>query len=766
VGEACDDLVCQRRRYHFVPAHLVLGRSEPDPRIGKRVDKYLLLEPLGVGGFGTVYRAVNTALGRSVALKLLTAAPDDPHRDIHMRMFANEATALAQLSHPNIVHLIDAGVDDGLPYIVMEHIDHAATLRDDIEERALAHRRMPATEARAILTAVIAALEAAHAQKIIHRDIKPENIMLQAVSGHGNFVRVLDFGLAKFVSDSTRTARAMGTPRYMAPEQLWARGLGPWTDLYAVGVVAFELMTGRTPFGHSPSEIVARKRDSGYDPLTTVADMPLPEAARAFLKKALAYQPAYRHRSVEELRAAFDAAYDAVLAEGRAELLTVDLANIVVNDDEEAATNALDFAAASEPADELLPEVSGVLRLDEPSVASVVAPQMTMPAPLQPPPRRRMWQWLVPVVVSVGLLIALGFEVFAHNDSGPVSIDAAVQVAQAARVAPEAATAAPVVVAVADTIEPHDAAALPTDIPSETFDPQAAPDVAPSAPEMAAAVIEAPVEDPAVAAAREREDDQRKRHVSAARRLARAKERLAADDLEGAAVLVREGLGFEPKHEELHALDDLIAVDRAVDAKLSTIQTIGDARARWQALSELVAPDGSVSARRLAKLKVAIAPEVVDADVQRGRAALETKDYRSAIAAADAALAIMPRHGDAKALRDAAVIAKAKADALAEQELRERCTNGCQIANNSCEERAHSVAQCIALQPQRCAARCAEEHPDDPTTCTSERCQPTSANVDAWNRTCEDALETERTPCRTSFASCIAACEPGVEPLR
>jgi len=136
--------------------------------------------------------------------------------------------------------------------------------------------------------------------------------MLQVVEGNPLLVRIVDFGLAKFTEERTSSSKAMGTPAYMAPEQLLQRDLGPWTDLYAVGVVAFGLLTGRRPYpGRTSQEIIAKKVDPAYDPLERIIDVPLPELVRAFLRRALARDTAERFRTGQAFREALEKAMEA-----------------------------------------------------------------------------------------------------------------------------------------------------------------------------------------------------------------------------------------------------------------------------------------------------------------------------------------------------------------------------------------------------------------------------------------------------------------------
>jgi Protein kinase domain/PDZ domain len=232
---------------------LVSGRVPR--RLGER---YLIEQRLARGGMGTVYEAVDTQLGRQVAVKVLrdelAGRPDAVER------FEREARLLASLSHPNIVTVHDAGVLLGTPYLVMERLE-GRTVRERLRQGVIGPG-----ESVLILRGVASALDAAHARGIVHRDLKPENVFLAQV-GSVRVPKVLDFGLARLVSGGegqpfvTRAAELWGTPEYMAPEQSpGASPVASW-DLYAFAVMAFELLTGRLPDGEPPPTLAAPLRD-------------------------------------------------------------------------------------------------------------------------------------------------------------------------------------------------------------------------------------------------------------------------------------------------------------------------------------------------------------------------------------------------------------------------------------------------------------------------------------------------------------------------
>ena len=208
-----------------------------------------IVETLGEGGMGVVYKAVQKPLGRTVALKVLSPAlSSDP---AFVERFTREARALAQLSHPNIVGIHDFGVHDGVPFLVMDYVD-GPSLR-----KLLGSRKLAPARALEVVPQICDALAYAHSRGVVHRDIKPENIL---VDREGR-VKIADFGLAKLADPDqtrlTRTDALMGTPQYMAPEQVEnPNRVDHRADIYSLGVIFYEMLTGELPIGRfkAPSE--------------------------------------------------------------------------------------------------------------------------------------------------------------------------------------------------------------------------------------------------------------------------------------------------------------------------------------------------------------------------------------------------------------------------------------------------------------------------------------------------------------------------------
>jgi serine/threonine-protein kinase len=209
---------------------------------GQVIDgRYRVIEPLGAGAMGSVFRGERINLGRMVAIKVLNeAVPDDAAR----RRFEREARAMAKLEHPNCGGVLDVGIHDGNPYVVMEFVSG-----QNVKE-VLKAGPIPVERAVEIVRQVLSGLSHAHEHGITHRDIKPANIVLSQKSGVGDLVKILDFGLARFQQDTTNLTGGLvlGTPSYMSPEQIRGGQFDHRVDLYACGVMLFELLTGAKPF--------------------------------------------------------------------------------------------------------------------------------------------------------------------------------------------------------------------------------------------------------------------------------------------------------------------------------------------------------------------------------------------------------------------------------------------------------------------------------------------------------------------------------------
>jgi len=262
-------------------------------------NRYRLGERIAAGGMGAVYRAVDETLGRQVAVKALRRElADDP---TFLERFRREARAAAGLSHPGVAGVYDYGELGGQPFIVMELVEG-----ETLAERVAARGRLPWREAFAIGEQVAAALAAAHAHGLVHRDVKPANILL----GRDGRAKVTDFGIAQAAQTATltRTGMVLGSANYVAPEQAKGGHVGPAADLYSLGCVLFEAVTGETPYRGGNAVAIATQHVSAPVPDPREHRPELPPAAAELITRALQKQPAGRFPSGAAMAAALAAA--------------------------------------------------------------------------------------------------------------------------------------------------------------------------------------------------------------------------------------------------------------------------------------------------------------------------------------------------------------------------------------------------------------------------------------------------------------------------
>jgi serine/threonine-protein kinase len=279
--------------------------DERDPRVGAVVDRYTIVRLLGKGGMGAVYEARHARLGRRVAIKFLL--PELAARAEILRRFENEAVAAGGLEHPNLVAVIDLGrAADGSPYLVMEFLEGEDCAR-------LVRRAGPLPVARAVSIVLQACrgVAVAHDAGIVHRDLKPENLFVADAGDGTDQIKVLDFGIAKLRpvegQVATRTGSTFGTTHYMSPEQ--ARGaseVDARTDVWALGVVLYELLAGRKPFdGEQPLSIVHQILNAAPPPLEG-ARPGLPRGLLAAVDKAMRKDAGERYPSIRAFMKALE----------------------------------------------------------------------------------------------------------------------------------------------------------------------------------------------------------------------------------------------------------------------------------------------------------------------------------------------------------------------------------------------------------------------------------------------------------------------------
>jgi tRNA A-37 threonylcarbamoyl transferase component Bud32 len=263
--------------------------------------RYKLIESLGNGGMGQVFVAENIAIGMRVAIKLLK--PELLANPEFRQRFQNEAQAVASIEHPNVARFFDLIVGDPT-FIVMEYV-RGETLADLCKRGA-----MPIDRALAIAQRLCWGLDAAHTAGVVHRDLKPANVLLAPDAEHGEAPKLIDFGLAKLAaaagdSQLTRTGQIIGTPAYMSPEQIKGEKIDGRADVYSLGCVLFEMLTGRTPFasGADDVQILYRQMHEAAPPLAKFLP-DAPSALDALVDKALQKEPERRFPSVQAMAAA------------------------------------------------------------------------------------------------------------------------------------------------------------------------------------------------------------------------------------------------------------------------------------------------------------------------------------------------------------------------------------------------------------------------------------------------------------------------------
>ncbi len=261
---------------------------------GKSLGQYRIIEQIGMGGMATVYKAFQPSLDRHVAIKVLSSfyaqQPNFSER------FKREAKAIASLNHPNILPVYDFGQEEDITYIVMRHIEGALSLKEAMS------KPIGVDQIADLIGQTAAALDYAHNRGIVHRDVKPSNVLMD-----GDWLLLSDFGLAKMVEGSTtltETGVGMGTPAYMSPEQSQGISVDHRTDIYALGIILFEMLTGKIPHdSDTPYGIIVRRLSEPL-PLPRTLNPNIPESLERVTLKALADTPDDRYSSAGELATA------------------------------------------------------------------------------------------------------------------------------------------------------------------------------------------------------------------------------------------------------------------------------------------------------------------------------------------------------------------------------------------------------------------------------------------------------------------------------
>jgi eukaryotic-like serine/threonine-protein kinase len=278
--------------------------AEADPLLGRIVnDRYRIVETIGQGGMGRVYKALQSPLDRTVALKILAAGHDrDPN--FYKRFFL-EASVTAKLTHPNTITLYDYGrTEDGIFFIAMEYLDGRTLSQTMQQDGVLAQERVIH-----VAQQICRSLREAHGLGIVHRDLKPANVMLLRQHDDHDFVKVLDFGLVKFFQgenpdgDITNAGTFMGSPHYIAPEQARNQGPDQRCDIYSLGVLLYQMLTGQVPFtAANPVDIILKHLHEAPAPLREVRpDLSIDPRLESIVLRCLAKERTDRFQTMDEL---------------------------------------------------------------------------------------------------------------------------------------------------------------------------------------------------------------------------------------------------------------------------------------------------------------------------------------------------------------------------------------------------------------------------------------------------------------------------------
>lgn len=285
---------------------LVAAGPAADPMVGRLLDnRYQIVSKIGEGGMGAIYKAVHTEMGRTCAIKLMTAI--SVGNEDAIARFKREAKMASRIDNPHAVIIYDFGVaENGMLFLAMEFIDGKPLSRIMAESRML-----PIDRVVHITNQITEGLAAAHALEIVHRDLKPDNIMITRKGNDSDYVKVLDFGIAKTVADDgdgaehlTKTGFVLGTPVYMSPEQLLGEKLDPRSDIYSLAIIIYQMLGGQLPFtGDNPQSVMMKRITSQPIPLRSIAPS-LSEDVEQAVMQGLTRDPENRTPTVEAFAAA------------------------------------------------------------------------------------------------------------------------------------------------------------------------------------------------------------------------------------------------------------------------------------------------------------------------------------------------------------------------------------------------------------------------------------------------------------------------------
>ncbi|WP_404450029.1 Stk1 family PASTA domain-containing Ser/Thr kinase [Sutcliffiella horikoshii] len=355
--------------------------------IGKRLnDRYKIMEVIGGGGMANVYLAHDMILDRDVAVKVLRL--DFANDEEFIRRFRREAQSATSLDHPNIVSIYDIGEEDDIYYIVMEHVK-GKTLKQYIQQYAPVEQY----NAVEIMNQLTSAISHAHENGIIHRDIKPQNIL---VDDYGT-VKVTDFGIAMALSSTTitQTNSLLGSVHYLSPEQARGSLATKKSDVYALGIVMFELLTGRLPFSGESAVSIALKHLQSQTPSPKRWNPTLPQSMENVVLKAMAKDPLHRYASVDEMQTDVMTA----LEPGR-----MNEPKFHIPDDDEEATKAIPIIKGS---------LNNLTNEDETRIRPPENKPVSEKAEEPPPPnKKKKKKWIIALLILLFLLVGGGIAAF------------------------------------------------------------------------------------------------------------------------------------------------------------------------------------------------------------------------------------------------------------------------------------------------------------------------------------------------------------------
>jgi serine/threonine-protein kinase len=358
--------------------------------------RYRLDRRLGAGGMSTVFLALDTVLERQVAVKLLAEHLADD--EVFVRRFRHEALAAARLQHPNIVQVFDSGHDGGSHrhYIVMEYVD-GPSCSDLLRE----HGRLGIDDTVRIVVEACHGLDYAHRAGVVHRDVKPGNLLISNETGA---VKLADFGIAKAAEQTrvTQVGSVLGTAAYLSPEQAQGKEAGPSSDIYSLGVCAYQLLTGRLPYEYSSlTELALKQQNEGFEPVRNFRPEVPPELDRA-VQLCLSRDPDERYGSALELAEALEAGVSGDVTQATRRLET----QIAAGSLDETQAIARTQVVSRDAPPHLMPDRTQALPAQRRRLAPTATPQ-------QAPPRRRSgrrrWGNFIAglAILAAGVLVAL-----------------------------------------------------------------------------------------------------------------------------------------------------------------------------------------------------------------------------------------------------------------------------------------------------------------------------------------------------------------------